>query len=352
MFRSAKALSETDSVLSILHPSAELRAVFQKEGLSFLTEKTGFYSLPLLAARRLAKRIDERQIDVIHMHWGKDLALAALSCWFSKSKPRLIYTRQMKMTRSKNDPYHNFLYRQMDRMLAITDRLANEARGFLNPEDAKKVKRLYYGVEAPDAVLSEEKRKKIRQGFGIDDETFLVGLFGRIERGKGQYLLIEALARAHIHAKQHLHIAALIVGHAMEASYLKELKTQVARLGLQDNIFFEGFVEQPQIWMQACDCVVLASHEETFGLVLVEAMLSGIAVIGSDRGGVPEIIEDGKSGLLFKSGESDALYHALVRFAEDRNFRQKTAEAGQDRATRLFDKNTHYLNLRQDLRSN
>lgn len=351
MFRCAKALSETDTVLSVLHPRAQLKTVFNKEGLSFLTEKTGVHTLPLLAALRLAKRIDERQIDAIHMHWGKDLALAALSRRFSKRKPRLVYTRQMKMTRSKKDPYHNFLYRQMDRMLAITDTLASEVRGFLNPEDAKKVVRLYCGVEAPKVVLDQEKRNKIRQGFGIDHETFMVGLFGRIEKGKGQYLLIEALARAHIHSN-HIRIAALIVGNAMDASYLEELKMQVRRLGLQNNIFFEGFVDEPQTWMQACDCVVLASHEETFGLVLAEAMLSGVAVIGSDRGGVPEIIEDGKSGLLFRSGESDVLYHALVRFAEDRDFHQKTAEAGRAKAAKCFDKKTHYVKLRQHLLSN
>lgn len=348
MFRSTQTLSGTDDVLAVLHPKGQLKSRFEKEGLSYLTEKTGVHTVPLLAAKRLAHLIDARQIDVIHMHWGKDLALAALSRWFSKTKPRLVYTRQMKMTRSKDDFYHNFLYRQMDRMLAITDTLANEASGFLSPENAKKVARLYYGVEAPDTHLDQAKRRLIRQGFGIDDETFLVGLFGRIERGKGQYLLIEALARA---KKEHDNVAILIVGHAMEDSYLMELKTQVARMGLKKSVFFKGFVDQPQTWMQTCDCVVLASHEETFGLVLVEAMLAGIAVIGSRRGGVPEIIEDGKSGLLFQSGESEALYHCLIRLTENRSFCQKLAEAGRERAARLFDKKKHYLKLREHLSS-
>lgn len=196
MFRSSSILSETDTVLSLLHPKGQLKARFEKAGLSFLTEKTGMQTLPLMAAKRVAGLIDEGQIDVIHVHWGKDLALAALSRWFSKRKPRLVYTRQMKMTRNKDDFYHNFLYGQMDLMLAITDNLANEVRSFLSPENAKKVVRLYYGVEAPKTPVSQEERRKIRQGFGLDDETFLVGLFGRIERGKGQYLLIEALARA------------------------------------------------------------------------------------------------------------------------------------------------------------
>ena len=71
-----------------------------------------------------------------------------------------------------------------------------------------------------------------------------------------------------------------------------------------NNIIFTGFTSEVQNLMQVCDVIVLATHKETFGLVLIEAMHCNIAVIGSDSGGPTEIIENSKSGLLFKSENS------------------------------------------------
>ncbi|MFQ5597364.1 MAG: glycosyltransferase family 4 protein [Nitrospiria bacterium] len=342
--RSTKALRKTDFVLAVIHPSGRLKLAFEKEGLPFLTEKTGFRPFPVFTARHLAALIDKHHIDIIHMHWGKDLALASLSKRISHRKPRLIYTRQMKLTRSKDDFYHNYLYRSLDLMLTITDKLANEAARYLNPRDAKKVKRLYYGVEAPSRLIGEEDRRRLRWSLGIGETAFLVGLFGRIEHVKGQYLLVEALRRTKL---DNIPIKGMIVGQAMESRYFQKLQEMTSALGLEQEIAFKDFVDNPQDWMQICDCVVLTTHEETFGLVLVEAMQVGVAVIGSDSGGVPEIIEHEKTGLLFRSGSSEALFRSLARMKRDPDLRESMAAAGKERAGKLFDKHKHYRMLRE-----
>ncbi|MBN4054674.1 glycosyltransferase family 4 protein [Nitrospira defluvii] len=344
MFRSTKVLSATDVVFAIIHDKGRIKAAFEKEGRPFLTQETRFRLFPIIAARGIAAIIDRCQIEVMHVHWGKDLALAALAKWFSKKKPRLVYTRQMKMTRSKNNVYHNFLYGQMDLMLTITDKLAGEAKGFLNPKYAQKVVRLYYGVEVPTRFMDEDKRRKLRRALGIDEEVFLVGLFGRIEEVKGQYLLVDALWRA---KAEGIPMSGLIVGHAMKEDYLQELKHRVTQRNLNQKIIFKDFVDHPQDWMQICDCIVLATHEETFGLVLVEAMRAGVPVIGSDRGGVPEIIDHEKTGLLFESANSEHLYRCLARLKKDRVFRENMALAGKQKADELFSSVVHFRMLRK-----
>ncbi len=342
-FRSSQFLSKTDTVVAMIHPKGRLKSVFEKAGLPFITETACFRPLPLAAARRVAAVIDRTAIDAVHVHWGKDFPLAALSKWFSRRKPRLIYTRQMKITRSKNDLYHTFLYGQMDQMLTITDKLADEAKEFLNPRDAQKVSRLYYGVEVPRRILSRTERIEMRRSLGIDETVFLAGLFGRIEEEKGQYLLVDAIGSAKVADRA---ISGLIVGHAMREDHLMELKRRVEERGIQQRIAFQSFVDQPQDWMQICDCVVLATHEETFGLVLAEAMRAGIAVIGSNRGGVPEIITHEKTGLMFRSGDSEDLYRCLRRLEEDPGFRARLAAAGKEKADRFFDPDAHYRILR------
>lgn len=347
MLRTVRALSQSDDVLSVIHDAGQLKNYFKKEALPFLTERVSFRALPILAAKRLADLIDAHNIDVLHLHWGKDLPLAAFAKAFSRKKPRLVYTRQMKLTRDKDDFYHNFLYRQMNRMLVITDQLAVEARRYLSPVNAAKIVRLYYGVDAPSQFLGTSKRQEIRTALGIAPESFLVGLFGRIEEKKGQHLLIEALNHARMDA---LKIKGLIVGQAMNEAYLKRLKDHVNQQGLSKTIIFKGFVNNVQEWMQVCDCVVLATNEETFGLVLVEAMHAGVAVVGSDSGGVPEIIDDGKTGLLFPAGDGKALYRSLAKLKENPVLKKAIALAGKEKAQQQFSSKAHFENLRDHLK--
>ncbi len=344
MLRCCRSLSRDHSVLAVVSEGSRLHEYLKKEGLPLALLQRKNKALPLLAARALARLIDDHEIDVVHMHWGKDMALAAFAKALSKHKPKLVSTRQMQITRPKRDFYHDFLYGQIDMNITITRTLAEDMRRFLNPAYGDRVVPLYYGVAAPQEVLDDASRMAFRRELGIADETFVIGLFGRIKHYKGQHLLVEAMQRA---IAEGADVTALIVGHAMEADYLAGLKRQVRESGMEQRILFRDFVEQPQRWMQACDAVALTTVEETFGLVLVEAMRAGVAVIGSDRGGVPEIIEHGKSGLLFRSEDADDLYCQLKRLWTDRRFTAGLALAGKRRADELFNEDSHFPALQQ-----
>jgi glycosyltransferase involved in cell wall biosynthesis len=294
-------------------------------------------------ARRLARLVDDNRIDVIHMHHGKDLALAAFAKYFSKSKPSIVYTRQMQITRSKDDFYHNFLYKQMDLMLTITKRLEADAKQFIcrYPE---KIKTLYYGVSAPEHFLSKDERTRQRMEAGFKHDDFIVGLIGRLEQSKGQHLLISAIACA---KGKSSNIHALIVGHEMNQGYRNTLKQLAADEGIAKNIIFMDFVPNPQRLMQLCDCIVLATYEETFGLVLPEAMRAGVAVIGSNSGGVPEIIKHGETGLLFDTGDANSLCEQIMLFAKDPEKRSEIAANGKQDADSRFNTNDHFSQLQQ-----
>jgi glycosyltransferase involved in cell wall biosynthesis len=349
VFRCARALSRADRVSTLLCEEGKLREYFdQLPQVAQHFTPISVRKLPLLAARRLARLIDSEAIDVLHVHWGKDLPLAALAKSFSRRKPRLVYTRQMQLTRSKRDPYHNFLYGQMDVMLTITEQLATSARDKLRAVDRHKVHTLYYGVEAPAVPLSMEQRRTIREEWGVPEDALLIGLFGRMEPYKGQHLFIEALARARTDG---LNVYGLLVGHEMEVGYSDTLKNQAASIGVLEQLVFRGFTKDPKPWMQSCDALLLATVEETFGLVLPEAMRAGVPVIGSNRGGVLEIIDHEKNGLLFASGDSDSLYAAIKRYATDESFRLAMAQAGKADADQRFDEERHYLALKSIFQS-
>ena len=345
-FRAAQALDKNHDIIAVLNNNSKLADHFGNNSnikTVFLKRSRGF--LPLLNARRLARLVDDNKIDVIHMHHGKDLALAACAKYFSRSKPSIVYTRQMQITRSKDDFYHNFLYKQMDLMLTITKRLEADAKKFIcrYPE---KIKTLYYGVNAPEYFLNEDERKQQRKHTGFEADDFVVGLLGRLEESKGQHLLISAIAEAKTKGSS-LH--ALIVGHEMNPGYRSTLKQLAADKGIAENIIFMDFVPDPQRLMQLCDCIVLATYEETFGLVLPEAMRAGIAVIGSNSGGVPEIIDHGETGLLFEPKDVKSLKTQLLRLYTDREFTRKLAEKGKAAADRRFRPEDHFASLERHI---
>lgn len=295
---------------------------------------------PWLAARKLARIIDDEAADIVHMHWGHDLNLAVLAKRAARRPVKLVYTRQMAITRDKHDVYHKFLYRHVDLYLAITDELAGMATRFL-PMPPERIKRLYYGVESP-AAMDAGRREQVQKAIGIPAGRFAVGLVGRIEAGKGQHLLIEAVARLR---QAGVPVHATIVGPVMDLDYVEGLKRSVRDKTLQDVILFFGSHPNPADIMGAFDVIVLATKKETFGLVLIEAMRGGVAVIGSNAGGVPEIIEHGKTGLLFKPESAQDLSDKLLYLYEHQEQRQRLAQAGKDKADTVFTTEAHYDQL-------
>ncbi len=352
VFRSSEALassrSDNNSVLVVLRQDSKLDEYYKKHA-DFRTRyiRHFFSPLPLLNARRLATIIDDNEIDVIHMHWGKDLPLAAFAKAFSRRKPALVYTRQMMITRVKDDFYHNFLYSQLDLMLTITRELEGLCKKFI-PLYKEKITTLYYGVKKPEKILDEKSIAQQREDMGFSKDNFVAGLIGRLEESKGQHLLIDAISTA---KKNGHNIKALIVGHEMNPGYRDTLKKQADELGVLDNIIFQDFTSEPQQLMQLCDCVILASGQETFGLVLPEAMRAGVAVIGSNSGGVPEIIEHETTGLLFKTKDADSLYQQLERLFLDPGFKEKLSIQGNKSADERFDNSSHFQQLEKHLES-
>lgn len=346
VLRSALALSNRHQVTSVINTHGKLAERYRNHPV-LETHNLGYRRsyLPVMKARRLARLIDQKQIDVIHMHWGNDLALAALAKYFSSRKPALVYTRQMQITRSKDDFYHRFLYSQMNRMLTITRALESDARKFIRPF-ADRITTLYYGVAAPATHTDAEAIKQKRAELHFNHDDFIVGLFGRLEDGKGQHLLIKAIAAAR---HNNIPLKALIVGHEMTAGYSATLKELAAKLQVGDQIQFSDFVSDPQSLMQICDCVALTSYEETFGLVLPEAMRAGIAVIGSNAGGVPEIIDHETTGLLFEPRNADSLCAQISRLYTDPAYKHELAMAGKLKADSVFNQEDHFIQLEQHL---
>ena len=297
-------------------------------------KKAGKFSLSM--ARQLAQFIVENNIDIVHVHWKNDLPLVALSKRLSKKNFSFVHTRQMNMPGKKKGLYHRFIYNSLDLFIAITKYLQLQAEKHL-PIPKDKIVQIYYGVQMPEHV-TPGRTVELRKEFGFKDK-FHVGLFGRVDEYKGQHLLLQAVEQL---TKEGLDIHAAIVGAAFDPEYEKSLRQQAKEKGLANRFHFFGFYDTPIELMTCFDTIVLTTKNETFGLVLIEAMFAGIAVVGSDAGGVPEIIDHEKTGLLFETWNAEDLAVQIKRLVLDAELRQTCAKAGQIKARAQFNLDVQY----------
>ncbi len=148
------------------------------------------------------------------------------------------------------------------------------------------------------------------------------GMLGRIAPWKGQDLFLRAFAAAFPEGNE----CAVVVGSPLfgEEAYERELHELASRLGIAERIDFRGFRED--IWpeLASFDVLVHASViPEPFGQVVLEGMAAGLAVLAPDEGGPAEVIEDGQTGMLFRSRNEDALAGAMRALAEDPAARER-----------------------------
>jgi glycosyltransferase involved in cell wall biosynthesis len=163
------------------------------------------------------------------------------------------------------------------------------------------------------------------------DGVPVVGIVGRLQPWKGQDRLLRAQA---ILARRGRRMHTVIVGgdsYGLSPEYVASLEPLVAELGLHDAVTFAGEVPDAGPYVEAMDVLVNASDREPFGIVILEAMARGVPVVAVDAGGPAEFVEDGRTGVLARSGEPEALADALEPLLASAELRGRLGAAGRAR---------------------
>ena len=162
----------------------------------------------------------------------------------------------------------------------------------------------------------------------------VVGLLGRISPTKGQLELVRAAAQV---VRRHPEVTFRIIGSPMfgHEKYEGEIRREIERLGLGERVELVGFTDDPVAELDAMTVAVHASPvPEPYGQVVAEAMARGVPVVGTDAGGVPEIVTGGPApvGWLVPPGDVDALAAAITSALDDPDEAVRRGAAGWQRA--------------------
>lgn len=193
---------------------------------------------------------------------------------------------------------------------------------------------VYNGIDSHpfDEVIAEDVGT-LRRAMNLPIDAPLVGVFSRLAPWKGQHLLVQALQdlpEAH----------AVLVGDGLfngDDSYADHLREMTRRLDLEERIHFLGFRQDVPRLMRAVDIVAHTSvAPEPFGRVAVEGLLARRPVVAARAGGILEIIEHEKTGLLVPPGDSQALGAALERLLSRPKLSKQLAIQGHHKAKTTF----------------
>ena len=194
---------------------------------------------------------------------------------------------------------------------------------------------IYPAVDIPTALI-----KKSEQTTLLDGNNIRILIVGNVAPHKGQLDVVRAFKS--LLSKEHAIQASLtIVGSQNNPGYLEEINDEVQSMS-DAQVVMKPYTPDPYSEMLAHDVVIMASPNEAFGRVTVEGMLLGRLVIGAKAGGTVDIIDDKKTGFLYRPNDPESLADTLLRVVKHKDEARKVALAGQRHARDTYAKNKIY----------
>lgn len=266
------------------------------------------------AARRVRALVAEHGIDVLH---ANDMR-ANLVAWLAAlGRPRTPWIAHVHGWLGPTHAGRHRLYEAIDRRLAPRADASVCGSGATRGELVRAGAR--HPILVPNAVALPELPPRSP---GAADVPML-GMLGRLHRGKGQDLFLRALAALR---DRGIAFRGRIVGGGPFADELHALR---AELGLRDRVELTGFVDDPAPHLAAMDIVAVPSRKESLPLAALEAMAAGRAVVASDAGDLPLAV--GPAGRIVRAGDAEALAGALAALATDPAERDRLGRAARAR---------------------
>ena len=280
----------------------------------------------ILAGLRLRRLVRTGGYELVHFHTAR---AHALSPWLHGLGVKRVVTRRMDYP-LKRGGWQRFLYRtSVDAVVAISRRVESALiAGGVPPAH---IRRIPSGIDTTRFTPDPQARQRIRRHYGLGSAELLVVSVGALVERKAQTVLIEAATQLH---RQGLRLSYLLCGDGPQRQLL-EARARAA--GLSGQVYFPGFCSEVPAYLAAADVVVHVPHWEGLGVAVMEALAAGRPVIASRVGGIPELVEDGHTGLLVPPRAPSALAAALAELTHKPSLANRLGRAGRQWAQAYFD---------------
>jgi glycosyltransferase involved in cell wall biosynthesis len=321
-----------------------LSKMFSDLGVEVVEKSISFdIDLPYIFA--LTKFLKSKKIEVLHSHELKASVNSLLAGSLAGTKVRISHTHtpisewQIDETKKKINKFvYSFLVNKFSsREIALT-----ESRRYIKQEEGIKEEKLEVianGVEISRFTIGElqkrDHRHEILERFGLPSNAFVFGNISRLTKEKGHEVLIDAFAEFLKDSEEKkLDISNIYMIIAGGGDLEDHLKRKTQGLGLSGKVFFSGRFEDVDLikFYSTFDAFLFPSLAEGFGLVLIEAMVSGVSVICSDLDVLKEV--GGSTVIYFETGNphslAEKMYDLYMRFDRFSELRESSVQRVED----------------------
>jgi len=302
------------------HFAEKLIGEKQKINLSLLKRKPG---IDLFYPFKLASLIKQKKIDVIHAHNA--------TAWFYVTWASIltgvpiVYTEHDRSfpTPLRLKYFHYFFGKYATAVIAVSKAVKKNLEKY---EHIKNVKVIYNGID-PDLFKPasiEEKVLKKKQ-LGLNKNDFVLGNVGRMDYWKNQRILIEILPDLKKISPQ---IKLILVGGGEEEGNLKK---SAIKKGAKNDVIFLGQRSEVNQILKAFDIFVFPSLTEGLPLVVIEAMATGLPIVASYVGGIPELVVNGETGFLVSPTSKEEIKEAIIKLLNNPELRKEMGQIARKR---------------------
>jgi len=276
----------------------------------------------ILLSKKIAKQVaHEFQPDVIHLHGGGINLFSYTACPELMAVPTLLTMHDFPEEDSFEMPTVDQIFSIAKRITLVSDIRLKDAQR-LYPGHIDRMQRIYNSkANLPNTLPAERS------------DTPLILMVGRQVHKKGFDLAIQAFAQV---ASNHPTAQLVLIGDGEEHQALRQLAQQCA---VQERIHFTGAISEEELsqwYRRSWISLVPSRHSESFGLVALEAMQNGNVVLASRAGGLPEVVAEGETGLLFEVGQTDEMASLMNRLLDHPEQLMQMAKASVRRAEDVF----------------
>lgn len=262
-----------------------------------------------------------KKCDIIHAHYALPQGLLGVLLKKAKRVPLVITLHGSDVTilgkKIITRPLLKFVLKHADAIIAVSEFLKREVAALGIP--GARIKVVYGGVSVPDKNSKNDE---------FELEGTVVTFIGSLVPQKGADIAVKAFAEV---KSRVAHTKLVVVGSGKER---KNLESIASSLKLED-VHFLGTRKNLKNILEKSSVLVLPSREEGFGLTLLEAMSCGVPVVASNAGGIPEIVQHGRNGLLVARDSPRELAEAIIRILSDEKLRDTLIKNGFETAKRF-----------------
>jgi glycosyltransferase involved in cell wall biosynthesis len=269
-----------------------------------------------------AAALREFEPQVLHLHDAHAVLIGSLAAKLART-PAVVVSRRVDFRINSRWKYTW----AVDRIIAISEAVRAVLVDCRIPPERISV--VHSGIDV-SRFDRPPPREDARRELGLPEDRLAVGMVAALTDHKGHRFLLDAWPQV-VAAEPR---AQLLLAGAGELE--KDLKSQVERLGVGDSVRFLGFHADVLGLLAALDLFVLSSHLEGLCTSLMDAMAAGLPVVATSAGGIPEVVEDGRTGVLVPPREPGPLAEAILAVLADPPRREELGRAGRESVRERF----------------